>query len=91
MPNFYVWPKALADDDRFWVYAIDDFDAREQIASTLCVNAHDENLYDCVEDSRFKMPLNLILHNSGEWTEVATPKQLRDTAIRSNGGQNPEA
>lgn len=77
MPNFHVSAKGEIDHDSFWVYAIDDFDAREQIASTLCVNAHDEDDYDCVEDGRFRMPLNLILHNSGEWTEVATPRQLR--------------
>ncbi|WP_158808790.1 hypothetical protein [Beijerinckia sp. L45] len=91
MPNFHVWPMGQTDHDSFWVYAIDDFDAREQIAATLRLNAHDEDEYGCVEDNRFKMPLNLILHDSGEWTEVATPQQLRCSGKAKDGGQNSEA
>jgi hypothetical protein len=78
MPNFYVWPTGRPGDDSFWVYAIDDFDARDQISTTLHLRAHCEESFGCEVDSRFKLPLNKILHSTGEWTEVPVPASLCD-------------
>ena len=75
MPNFFVWPRARTNADGFWVYALDAFDARDQIQLTLKIDTHDEQSYGCKEDDRFKVPLNLILQTSGEWMEVATAYQ----------------
>jgi hypothetical protein len=80
MPTFYVWPRCETEHDSFWIYAIDDFDARQQIASTLKIDSNNEDIFGCDEDHRFKMPLNKILHNSGEWTEVPPPVSLEREA-----------
>lgn len=84
MPNFYVWPMGQADEDSFWVYAVDDLDAREQIASTLRVDARCDKTFGCEQDNRFKVPLNMILHSTGEWTEVPSP--CRDCGQTENEG-----
>ncbi|WP_158811396.1 hypothetical protein [Beijerinckia sp. L45] len=80
MPNFYVWPMGQANEDSFWIYALDDFDARDQIASTLSVDAHCEKTFGCEQDDRFKVPLNMILHSTGEWTQVPDPRGCCDRA-----------
>jgi hypothetical protein len=91
MPNFFVHPTTQAKDDGFWVYGVDEWDARNQIAHTLRLDAHNESVFSCREDTRFKVPLNLILHATGEWTEVATPAQLRCSEFDgSDGPENPE-
>ena len=77
MPTFFVWPLGHEEEDRFWVYAIDDWDARAQVASTLGIEAHDETAYGCREDNRFTSPLNVIIHANGERTEVPEPPQIR--------------
>jgi hypothetical protein len=71
MPTFALRPRGTSDEDSFWVYAIDDWDARAQIASSLGIAAHDETLFGCEEDNRFKPPLNVIVHSTGELTGVA--------------------
>ena len=78
MPNFYVWPTGPTQDDSFWIYAVDDVDARDQIASTLSVDARCERAFGCQQDDRFKVPLNMILHSTGEWTEVPKPSEYCD-------------
>jgi hypothetical protein len=76
MPTYALWPlDAAADDDRFWVYAIDDWDARAQVAASLGLDAHDETRFGCNEDNRFRPPLNVIVHSSGELTGVQDPTQ----------------
>ena len=78
MPTFFVWPLSHEKEDRFWVYAIDDWDARAQVASTLGIDAHDESTFGCKEDDRFSAPLNVIVHANGERTEVPEPPQIRE-------------
>ncbi|WP_158811018.1 hypothetical protein [Beijerinckia sp. L45] len=73
MPTFAVWPLDAADTDSFWVYAIDDWDARAQVSTTLGIDAHNEARYACDEDNRFRPPLNVIVHSGGELTGVAEP------------------
>ena len=73
MPTFALQPTDTADHDRFWVYAIDDWDARSQIAAALGIDAHDETRFCCDEDNRFRPPLNVIVHSSGELTGVPDP------------------
>lgn len=74
LPTFRIWAAHRTDGTTLWVYAIDEFDARQQIASTLRLDAHDEFKFHCSEDDRFKMPLNKILHSNGEWMEVPPPR-----------------
>jgi hypothetical protein len=88
MPNFHVWSMGQTEDHRFWIYAIDDFDARDQIASTLRVNAHCEETFGCEQDDRFKVPLNMILHSTGEWTEVPAPPD-RCVLVEKAGNPQP--
>ncbi|WP_158807898.1 hypothetical protein [Beijerinckia sp. L45] len=80
MPNFYLWPKPPARGDSYWVYGIDAWDARDQIATTLGLAARDDEAFGCHEDDRFKAPLNTIVHDTGEWTEVSVPHQLRSVS-----------
>ncbi|WP_158809685.1 hypothetical protein [Beijerinckia sp. L45] len=88
MPNYVVRRNGDSDPDRMWVYAVDEWDAREQIASTLQVDAHNSKAYECREEQDFKVPLDMILHESGEWTEVALPLMLRSNA--NDGGCGPQ-
>lgn len=91
MPTFLICPVDDMDCDSFWVYALDDFDAREQIARTLRVDASDEGRFEASEVTLFKMPLNIILHSSGEWTQVPAPKEVLCFSDDNGGGENPEA
>jgi hypothetical protein len=77
MPTFYVWPIEPGDQESFWVYAIDDWDARSQIATALGIEANDEASYGCAEDNRFTPPLNIIVHSCGELTGVRDPTRPR--------------
>lgn len=77
MPTFRVWSLRESDGEFFWVHAIDDFDARDQVSRALNVAALDECLFGSEQDRRFKLPLNRIMHSCGEWTEVPLPNMLR--------------
>jgi hypothetical protein len=76
MPNYIVWPKAVSDARCHWVYAVDEWDAREQVGTTLHVDAHDKKSFGCQIDARFKTPLSIVLHSSGDWTKVVRLDRL---------------
>jgi hypothetical protein len=76
MPNFYVWSRDNCGEDAFWVYAIDDWDARNQVSEALALPTHDAFLFGCKEDNRFKTPLDVIIHATGERTQVPAPAFL---------------
>jgi hypothetical protein len=86
MPTFHVWPVGQSDCDSFWIYAVDELDARDQIASTLRIASLDETLFGAGEVTRFIMPLNKILHSSGEWTQVPLPEEAACDADAIAGG-----
>lgn len=88
MPNYVLCEIGSSEAENIWVYALDEWDAREQIATTLQLDAHNSDAFLCRVDARFKLPLRMILHASGEWTEVATPQQLR--MVRKDDPYNPE-
>jgi hypothetical protein len=58
----------------YWVYALDEWDARDQITRALCIDANDETLFVVIEIVGLSMPLDLIRHSTGEWTTVPVPK-----------------
>ena len=74
MPTFRVWPREPTDDDDvFWVYALDDWDARHQITVTLGFDTQDKARYACEEDAIVTVPLNHIAHKDGKFTVCPTP------------------
>jgi hypothetical protein len=85
MPTYRVWHLGPdGDDETVWVYAVDDWDAREQVAATLGLAAHDAATFGCEEDGRMVMPLNLIVHKNGELFEIAKPASIRDDTFSRN-------
>jgi hypothetical protein len=57
MPTFRIWNRTHTPDaDMVWVYAIDEWDARNQIADTLCLDAHDEIAFACEQDDSVAAP-----------------------------------
>ncbi|WP_158807911.1 hypothetical protein [Beijerinckia sp. L45] len=76
MPTYIF--KGRPDDVKqtWWIYAIDDWDARDQIARTLRIQAHDETLYTCKIDYTRRLPLDVILDCDGNATAVKRPMQL---------------
>lgn len=73
MPAFELWALDRDNGDRLRVYAIDEWDARDQVTSALGVPAQDEAMYACAEKDGFKPPLNVIVHANGEQTPVPEP------------------
>jgi hypothetical protein len=63
-----------SDEPTFWVYALDEWDAWDQVTRALGLTATDERLFNVMEMPGLTMPLDLIRHSTGEWTNVPAPK-----------------
>ncbi|WP_158808196.1 hypothetical protein [Beijerinckia sp. L45] len=64
------------DYETFWVYAIDEWDARDQIARTLKLDVHNERRFDCAEAPNLRLELDVIVHRDGTRTGIVRPPSL---------------
>jgi hypothetical protein len=49
MPTYSV-RSVLVEEDSFWIYGIDEWDARNQIEMTLGLDAHNDRFFKCNEE-----------------------------------------
>jgi hypothetical protein len=73
MPTFNLYRETSGVEECWWVYAVDEWDARDQIERTLGFNAHCRISYQCNEDVGMRAPLNVIIDSNGRNTSVKGP------------------
>lgn len=75
MPAFFLWNVERKDDEYYWVYGVDEWDARDQIARTLGLNVESESAYGCIETSDLIPDLGVIVHKDGTKTHIPDPEE----------------
>jgi hypothetical protein len=73
MPTYNLYREAAGTDECWWVYALDEWDARDQIERTLGIDAQNAALYECNEDVGLTVPLHVIVGGNGKKTNVRGP------------------
>jgi hypothetical protein len=86
MPAFFVWNIERKDEEHYWVYGVDEWDARDQIARSLRMDVVTTDAYGCVETRDFIPDLGVVVLADGSSTPIPDPSDaisLLDPDCRS--------
>jgi hypothetical protein len=76
MPSYRVFHNTNDFGESWWVYAVDEWDARDQIARTFGIDAQNRIRYQCREDASVRPELNIIIDAQGRLTPTKLPNSV---------------